>query len=297
MARPTTTPTTAPRVKSRAKVTLRASCSKSTAIILNRRCVKKIPSSILRRINSIEFSLQIVLPAHSNALALSNGTNGYHSDTALTTNSVRQKVESLMTEEETIVEERKQYRFTLGRDWDSDTEGRDRKKRNVVTTAYATIHPPLSTSNTLHEENLEVLVCTVDRSGDQHLGQRMPVDMPVAMNVPDMPTDNIYANFDKPGVREAQDQAGYGARHQAEECVEIEFVEPPPRPESPPRRPDPICAACSKAIQGRCITAMMRKFHPEHFVCSYCLKVLNKGTFKEREDKPYCQECFYRLFG
>jgi len=58
-----------------------------------------------------------------------------------------------------------------------------------------------------------------------------------------------------------------------------------------------LCAGCHKPIQGRCITAMFRKFHPEHFVCSFCLKQLNKGTFKEQGDKPYCHECFDRLFG
>ncbi len=58
-----------------------------------------------------------------------------------------------------------------------------------------------------------------------------------------------------------------------------------------------LCAGCHKAISGRCITAMFRKFHPEHFVCSFCLKQLNKGTFKENGEKPYCHECFDRLFG
>lgn len=58
-----------------------------------------------------------------------------------------------------------------------------------------------------------------------------------------------------------------------------------------------LCAGCHKAISGRCITAMFRKFHPEHFVCSFCLKQLNKGTFKEQGEKPYCHECFDRLFG
>jgi len=58
-----------------------------------------------------------------------------------------------------------------------------------------------------------------------------------------------------------------------------------------------LCAGCSKPISGRCITAMFRKFHPEHFVCSFCLKQLNKGTFKEKGEKPYCHECFNRLFG
>ena len=58
-----------------------------------------------------------------------------------------------------------------------------------------------------------------------------------------------------------------------------------------------LCAGCSKPISGRCITAMFRKFHPEHFVCSFCLKQLNMGTFKEKGEKPYCHECFNRLFG
>ncbi|XP_077293254.1 leupaxin-like isoform X3 [Arctopsyche grandis] len=58
-----------------------------------------------------------------------------------------------------------------------------------------------------------------------------------------------------------------------------------------------LCAGCHKPIAGRCITAMFRKFHPEHFVCAFCLKQLNKGTFKEQNDKPYCHGCFEKLFG
>ncbi|XP_043211506.1 leupaxin-like isoform X2 [Amphibalanus amphitrite] len=58
-----------------------------------------------------------------------------------------------------------------------------------------------------------------------------------------------------------------------------------------------LCAGCNKPITGRCITAMFRKFHPEHFVCSFCLKQLNKGTFKEQAEKPYCHQCFDKLFG
>ncbi|XP_054155528.1 leupaxin-like isoform X2 [Oppia nitens] len=57
-----------------------------------------------------------------------------------------------------------------------------------------------------------------------------------------------------------------------------------------------LCAGCHKPIAGRCITAMYRKFHPEHFVCVFCLKQLNKGTFKEQNDKPYCHPCFEKLF-
>ncbi|XP_054472368.1 paxillin-like [Anoplopoma fimbria] len=57
-----------------------------------------------------------------------------------------------------------------------------------------------------------------------------------------------------------------------------------------------LCSGCQKPITGRCITAMGKKFHPEHFVCAFCLKQLNKGTFKEQNDKPYCQGCFVKLF-
>ncbi|XP_009986063.1 PREDICTED: paxillin [Tauraco erythrolophus] len=61
------------------------------------------------------------------------------------------------------------------------------------------------------------------------------------------------------------------------------------------RRGSPL-SVCQKPITGRCITAMGKKFHPEHFVCAFCLKQLNKGTFKEQNDKPYCQNCFLKLF-
>ncbi|XP_037107282.1 paxillin-like isoform X3 [Syngnathus acus] len=57
-----------------------------------------------------------------------------------------------------------------------------------------------------------------------------------------------------------------------------------------------LCSGCLKAITGRCITAMGKKFHPEHFACAFCLKQLNKGTFKEQNDKPYCHGCFIKLF-
>lgn len=56
-----------------------------------------------------------------------------------------------------------------------------------------------------------------------------------------------------------------------------------------------LCAVCRQPIIGKCTTAMFRKFHPEHFTCTYCLKVLTK-SFKEENDKPYCYECFDKLY-
>ncbi|KAM3722338.1 LIM domain-containing protein [Dirofilaria immitis] len=73
--------------------------------------------------------------------------------------------------------------------------------------------------------------------------------------------------------------------------------------ESLPTSTPAICAFCSEAIDGPIITALApnsyyaQKFHPYHFMCTYCQKALNlRGTYREHERKPYCHECFYRLY-
>ncbi|XP_007952072.1 leupaxin [Orycteropus afer afer] len=57
-----------------------------------------------------------------------------------------------------------------------------------------------------------------------------------------------------------------------------------------------LCRGCGQPITGRCISAMGHKFHPEHFVCAFCLTQLSKGIFREQNDKTYCQPCFNKLF-
>nr|XP_051689920.1 leupaxin isoform X1 [Oryctolagus cuniculus] len=57
-----------------------------------------------------------------------------------------------------------------------------------------------------------------------------------------------------------------------------------------------LCHGCGQPITGRCISAMGHKFHPEHFVCAFCLTQLSKGVFREQNDKTYCQPCFNKLF-
>lgn len=57
-----------------------------------------------------------------------------------------------------------------------------------------------------------------------------------------------------------------------------------------------LCGGCGKPITGRCISALERKFHPEHFVCAFCLHQLSKGVFKEEQGKPYCSTCHIKLF-
>ncbi|XP_065325092.1 uncharacterized protein LOC135931740 isoform X4 [Gordionus sp. m RMFG-2023] len=57
-----------------------------------------------------------------------------------------------------------------------------------------------------------------------------------------------------------------------------------------------LCFGCGREISpgGKCVSALYKKFHPEHFVCAFCLKQLG-GTFKERRGKPYCHTCFDKL--
>ncbi|XP_056132548.1 paxillin isoform X2 [Lampris incognitus] len=57
-----------------------------------------------------------------------------------------------------------------------------------------------------------------------------------------------------------------------------------------------LCGACREPIMGRCIAALDRKFHPEHFVCAFCLCQLSQGVFKEQKGKPYCSGCHTKLF-
>ncbi|KYO40742.1 leupaxin [Alligator mississippiensis] len=62
------------------------------------------------------------------------------------------------------------------------------------------------------------------------------------------------------------------------------------------QRQGTVCHGCGRPITGRCISAMGHKFHPEHFICAYCLMQLKKGTFREHGEKTYCQACYSKLF-
>ncbi|XP_012720319.2 leupaxin [Fundulus heteroclitus] len=57
-----------------------------------------------------------------------------------------------------------------------------------------------------------------------------------------------------------------------------------------------LCGGCGEPITGRCISALDHKFHPEHFICAFCLRQLHHGIFKEQKGKPYCTACFNKLF-
>ncbi|VEU20611.1 DEKNAAC101476 [Brettanomyces naardenensis] len=62
------------------------------------------------------------------------------------------------------------------------------------------------------------------------------------------------------------------------------------------RRIDLICYTCNKAIRGSYITAVGRKYHPEHFYCEICHKVFETEDYYEHEEKIYCHYHYSRLY-
>jgi len=56
------------------------------------------------------------------------------------------------------------------------------------------------------------------------------------------------------------------------------------------------CGKCGQGISGDFLEAMGRKWHPNHFVCSYCSSSLANADFSEDNGQPYCLECTSKLF-
>ena len=40
-----------------------------------------------------------------------------------------------------------------------------------------------------------------------------------------------------------------------------------------------------------------KKFHVDHFTCSFCQTKLANAEYYEREGKPYCKKHFIMLYG
>jgi len=58
-----------------------------------------------------------------------------------------------------------------------------------------------------------------------------------------------------------------------------------------------LCAGCGKAVTGKCVNALDKKWHPEHFVCAFCMNPLHGGNYTENAGKAYDKECHAKLFG
>jgi len=57
-----------------------------------------------------------------------------------------------------------------------------------------------------------------------------------------------------------------------------------------------LCVHCNKPIEGTCVSAAGKRWHPDHFVCSYCAKKMEGNQYKEKDQKPYCVNCYKALF-
>jgi len=58
----------------------------------------------------------------------------------------------------------------------------------------------------------------------------------------------------------------------------------------------PRCSYCNGPIKERCVTAMGKHFHPEHFVCAECGKPFGEDGFHEKDGHALCKEDFFRLY-
>ncbi|GMS89509.1 hypothetical protein PENTCL1PPCAC_11684 [Pristionchus entomophagus] len=58
----------------------------------------------------------------------------------------------------------------------------------------------------------------------------------------------------------------------------------------------PRCSACNGAIRDRCVSALGKQFHIEHFTCEECGREFGDDGFHEKNGRPYCREDFFRLF-
>ncbi|XP_003738170.1 transforming growth factor beta-1-induced transcript 1 protein [Galendromus occidentalis] len=54
----------------------------------------------------------------------------------------------------------------------------------------------------------------------------------------------------------------------------------------------PKCAKCGEAIKAKCVTAMNKTWHPEHFACAKCTMPIDvDNKFKVAQNKPYHNGC------
>uniref|UniRef100_A0A914CAH7 LIM zinc-binding domain-containing protein n=1 Tax=Acrobeloides nanus TaxID=290746 RepID=A0A914CAH7_9BILA len=58
----------------------------------------------------------------------------------------------------------------------------------------------------------------------------------------------------------------------------------------------PRCSYCNGPIKDRCINALGKNFHVEHFVCTECGNGFGSDGYHEKDGLPYCRQDFFRLF-
>jgi paxillin len=58
----------------------------------------------------------------------------------------------------------------------------------------------------------------------------------------------------------------------------------------------PRCGYCQGPILDKCISALDKTWHPEHFICADCGKQFGDDGFHEKDDAAYCKDCYFEQF-
>jgi len=57
----------------------------------------------------------------------------------------------------------------------------------------------------------------------------------------------------------------------------------------------PRCNSCAQPITGKCLSALGKQWHPDHFICGLCTTPLGPD-YKSQGDKGYCPSCYDNLY-
>ncbi|CAH0555771.1 unnamed protein product [Brassicogethes aeneus] len=58
----------------------------------------------------------------------------------------------------------------------------------------------------------------------------------------------------------------------------------------------PRCAYCNGPILDKCVTALEKTWHMDHFFCAQCGKQFGEEGFHERDGKPFCRDDYFDLY-
>lgn len=58
----------------------------------------------------------------------------------------------------------------------------------------------------------------------------------------------------------------------------------------------PRCAYCNGPILDKCVTALDKTWHPDHFFCAQCGNTFGDDGFHEKDGKPYCRDDYFNMF-
>ncbi|KAF9134073.1 hypothetical protein BGW39_008146 [Mortierella sp. 14UC] len=143
-----------------------------------------------------------------------------------------------------------------------------------------------------------------------------PQSRPVTPIVQELFYSNIPYDVDNKCILTEEDKLAMipmAADESKDILVEQEEPKPAPaaaasKPVTPPTKPARnggehtggsnlfVCASCDKPISGTMITAMGKRWHSDHFICTVCDLNLEHVQFFHKDGKPYCHFDYHDKF-